>query len=273
MSPLGSTPSRAFSPALGVTVTLAGVAAMTLGGVLLATRSGLGLRAQIALGTLLLASPALAALLLLRRESWRDTIALGTLPPRVLGLSFLLGGSLWVLSIGLMEMQSLVLPPPPEYLELFRALHRALAPRDAFDALVSVTVIAIGPGLGEEIVTRGVLLPSLLRALRPWGAVVVSALLFAAMHLDLYRFLFTLTIGLVLGAVRLRSGSLWPPIVAHVSLNTLTFLVAPLVDDPSQATYTPQPLLGTACLVIGAVLAFPLVRGLRPSVDSSEGAA
>jgi membrane protease YdiL (CAAX protease family) len=184
----------------------------------------------------------------------------------------LLGGALWILSIGLMELQSLVLPPPPEYLEAFRALHRALAPRSALDGLVSVAVIAIGPGLGEEIVTRGVLLPSLTRALRPWGAVVLSALLFAAMHLDPYRFLFTLTIGLVLGVVRLRTGSLWPPIVAHVSLNTLTFLVAPLVDDP-EAVYTPEPLLGLGCLVIGAGLALPLLRGLGPFVDSSGGGA
>ena len=273
MSPSGSTSRRAFSPALGVAVTLAGVAAMMVGGVLLATRSGLGLRAQIAMGTLLLAVPALTVLLLVRRDSWRDAIALQALPPRVAGLSVLLGGALWILSIGLMEMQSLVLPPPAEYLEAFRTIHRALAPRNALDALVSVAVIAIGPGLAEEIVTRGILLPSLLRALRPWGAVLISALLFAAMHLDLYRFLFTLTIGLVLGAVRLRSGSLWPPIVAHVTLNSLTFLVAPLVDDPAQATYEPQPLLGAACLVIGVAFTLPLLRALRPSVDSSGGAA
>jgi membrane protease YdiL (CAAX protease family) len=272
MSTTGSVSSRSFSPALGIAVTLAGVAAMSAGGILLATRSGLGVRTQIALGTLLLAIPALAALLGLRRGAWRETLGLGPLPPRMLGLSILLGGALWILSIGLMELQSLVLPPPPEYLEAFRALHRALAPRGALDGLVSVAVIAIGPGLGEEIVTRGVLLPSLTRALRPWGAVVLSALLFAAMHFDPYRFLFTLTIGLVLGVVRLRTGSLWPPIVAHVSLNALTFLVAPLVDDP-EAVYTPEPLIGVACLVIGAGLALPLLRGLGPFVDSSGGAA
>ncbi len=92
------------------------------------------------------------------------------------------------------------------------------------------------------------------------------------MH-DPFRFAFTLVVGIAFGALRLRSGSLWPPIVAHASLNTLTFLVAPLVDDPAQATYEPQPLLGAACLVIGAAFTLPLLRALRPSVDSSEGAA
>jgi membrane protease YdiL (CAAX protease family) len=122
-------------------------------------------------------------------------------------------------------------------------------------------VIAILPGLCEELVVRGALLPSLLERLGPGGAVFTSALLFAAMHADPYRFLFTMTIGLVLGALRLGTGSLWPPVLAHVTLNALTFAIAPLVDDPSQP-YTPQPALGLACLVAGAAVAAPLLRAL-----------
>jgi hypothetical protein len=57
-----------------------------------------------------------------------------------------------------------------------------------------------------------------------------------------------------------------------VTLNALTFLVAPLVDDPTQP-YTPQPALGLACLVTGAVVAWPLLRALRRAVDSPGGAA
>jgi membrane protease YdiL (CAAX protease family) len=169
-----------------------------------------------------------------------------------------------------MELQSLVLPPPPEYLNTFRAIHAALAPRDMVDALFSVTVIALLPGVGEELVTRGVLLPALVAPLGPATAVVVSALLFASIHLDPYRFVFTLVIGLVLGTVRLRTGSLWSPVVAHVTLNTLTFLIAPLVDDPTQITYTPQPILGVACLLAGTAFVVPVVRALGRSVDSPQ---
>jgi membrane protease YdiL (CAAX protease family) len=91
--------------------------------------------------------------------------------------------------------------------------------------------------------------------------VVASAFLFAAMHLDAYRLLFTFTVGFVLGMLRLRTGSLWPSIFAHVTLNALTFAIAPLVDDPAQP-YTPQPALGLACLVAGAALAWPLLLAL-----------
>ena len=183
-----------------------------------------------------------------------------------------MGGALWMGSIGLMELQAGLWPPSPEYLEAFRTIHRALAPDGPLDALVSVTVIALLPALAEELVVRGVLLPSLVRPLGPVLAVVASSILFALMH-DPYRYLFTLAVGLVLGALRLRTGSLWPPIVAHATLNTLTFLVAPLVDDPSQTTYEPQPLLGLAFLFAGAAAARPLLRVLSRSVDGSGGPA
>jgi hypothetical protein len=168
---------------------------------------------------------------------------------------------------------------------MFRSIHRALAPSGALDALVSVAVIAVLPGVCEELVVRGLLLPSLAatltgavatpgrrRTFGPAAAVVLSAALFAAMHGDSYRFAFTFGVGLVFGALRLRTGSLWPPVVAHVALNTLTFVIAPLVDEPGQA-YAPQPALGLACLLAGAAVAWPLLRALRPSVDSPGSAA
>lgn len=262
MGAAGSDSPSPLSPVVALLVTLLGVAAMMGGGLLLATRSGLGLRAQVAAGSVLLAVPAGLALGLLRRDRWASSLAVRPVPRPMLLLAVLLGAALWVGSIGLMEMQALVLPPPPEYLQAFRLLHQALAPSGLLDAVVSLAVIALIPALAEELVLRGVLLPSLVAPLGRTAAVGVSALLFAAMHGDQFRFLFTLTIGLVLGTLRLRAESLWPPIVAHASLNALTFAVAPLVDDPTQA-YTPQPTLGLACLVAGTALAIPLLRALR----------
>jgi membrane protease YdiL (CAAX protease family) len=255
---------------------------MFAGGVL-APRLGFGLRAQIALGTFLLAVPALGALVV-SPPAW-PAAAGRRLSGRMLALSGLLGAALWVGSVGLMELQSTVWPPDPRYLEMFRSIHRALAPSGPLDALVSVAVIAVLPGACEELVVRGLLLPSLANALTgggtrpaarptpgPVAAVALSAALFAAMHGDSYRFAFTFGVGLVFGALRLRTASLWPPVVAHVALNALTFLIAPLVDDPGQA-YTPQPALGLACLLTGAAVAWPLLRALRPSVDSPGSAA
>jgi membrane protease YdiL (CAAX protease family) len=225
-----------------------------------AARMALGMRGQIAVGTILLAVPALVAVAA-SPPAWRAAVGPGLVTRRTAVLSALLGGALWVASLGLMEMQSLAFPPPPHYLEAFRAIHRALAPTGPLDSLVSLAVIAVLPGLCEELVVRGVLLPSLARPLGLLGAVAASALLFAAMHLDGYRFLFTFTVGFVLGVLRMRTGSLWPPVLAHLTLNALTFAVAPLVDDPA-APYTPHAALGLACLVAGGAVVWPLLRRL-----------
>jgi membrane protease YdiL (CAAX protease family) len=266
----GSVPSHPFPLPAAVAVTAAGIAAMLFGSVGLALRSGLGLRAQIALGTLALALPAVAALLL--RPGWWPSVR-GDRPlgGATVRLSLLLGAALWVGSAGLMEVQSLVVPPTPEYLDAFRAIHQALAPSGPLDALVSVLVIAVLPGLCEELVIRGVFLPSLARSLgggrSPWLAILASALLFAAIHLDGFRFLFTFVLGVAFGFLRLRTSSLWPSVLAHTSLNSLTFIVAPFVDDPTQP-YTPSPALGAACLVAGVAASWPLLRALGRNVDS-----
>jgi membrane protease YdiL (CAAX protease family) len=161
-----------------------------------------------------------------------------------------------------MEMQSLAFPPAEETLELFRRIHAALAPSGPFDVLVSLVIIAVLPAACEELVLRGGLLPSLAARLGALPAVVITAVVFALIHGDVIRLLFTFVLGVVLGLLRLGTRSLWPPVIVHVTLNALTFAIAPLVDDPSQP-YTPQPALGLACLVVGVALTLPLLRALR----------
>ena len=239
-----------------------GVAAMWLAA-LLAPRLGLAfsLRSQLALGELLLALPVLV-FLLARPSDRRAAFGRGSIPVRTAGLSVVLGAALWVGSLGLMEMQSLAFPPSEETLELFRRIHAALAPSGPLDVLVSLVIIAVLPAVCEELVLRGALLPSLALRLGGLPAVVVTAVVFALIHGDLVRLLFTFALGLLLGLLRLGTRSLWPPVIVHVTLNSLTFAIAPLVDDPSRP-YTPQPALGLACLVAGAALSVPLLRALR----------
>ncbi len=265
-----STPERPFPFLAAVAVTTAGIAAMVGGSAGLASRSGLGLRAQIAIGTLALAFPAVG-LLLLRPGLWPAVRGARHVAGRAIGLSLLLGAALWVGSAGLMELQSLIAPPPPEYLDAFRAIHQALAPSGPLDALVSVLVIAVLPGVCEELVVRGVFLPSLAHSLGGGRgrlvAILASAVLFGAIHLDAYRFFFTFALGAVFGFVRLRTGSLWPSVLAHTVLNTLTFVVAPFVDDPTKP-YTPSAALGAACLLAGVAVSWPLLQALARGVDS-----
>jgi membrane protease YdiL (CAAX protease family) len=88
--------------------------------------------------------------------------------------------------------------------------------------------VSAAVGFGEEGVFRGLIMAAL--GDRPRRAVVVSSVLFGLLHLaglltpaD-YRFILAQAaaaacLGLVLGAVRLLAGSIWPGIIAHAALD------------------------------------------------------
>jgi membrane protease YdiL (CAAX protease family) len=78
--------------------------------------------------------------------------------------------------------------------------------------------VLVGPLL-EEIVSRGFLLEQLRRAVGSWVAVVVSAAVFALLHVDLPRFPMLFLTGLAYGYTTLRAGSLGLTMVLHVAHN------------------------------------------------------
>jgi membrane protease YdiL (CAAX protease family) len=243
----------------------AGFGAMLVGpAVIIAARPGL--RTLLAFSELCLAAPAVA--LLLARPAWREA-ALGAARPgrREVLAALAAGPALWVLSLGLFELQYAVWPPPPGYLEAFRLLHERLRPEGPLDGLVSLVTIAV---VTSETF-RGVLLPSLLRPLGALAASGASALLFGLIHLDrvpddgvsLYRVPFAFAVGVGFAALRLAPDSLLPPLLAHATLNAITFFVAPFADDPSAGLPPAQPLRGLGLLVLGLASTLGALRALR----------
>jgi membrane protease YdiL (CAAX protease family) len=92
--------------------------------------------------------------------------------------------------------------------------------------LINVLMIAILPALAEEILFRG----ALAGLLKDWTknvhvAVLISSLVFAAIHLQFYGFLPRFLLGMVLGYLFFWSGSIWLPVVAHFTNNFLSVFI------------------------------------------------
>jgi len=86
-------------------------------------------------------------------------------------------------------------------------------------------VVSVGP-LVEELLFRGVLLSALLQRWHAGWAVAISSLAFALIHLpglqyQWYALPELALLALVLAWLRLRSGSIWPAVVAHGVNNLL----------------------------------------------------
>ncbi len=90
---------------------------------------------------------------------------------------------------------------------------------------VLVLTIAVQPAIFEELAFRGVIGSAMQRVVGPREAILVTALLFATIHLSPASFPHLFVCGLALGYVRHRSGSLYPGMLLHFSHNGLVLLL------------------------------------------------
>ncbi len=86
--------------------------------------------------------------------------------------------------------------------------------------VLQIIAIAVVPGICEELFFRGTVLAGLRRSIGPVGAVLLSSFLFAASHGSPDRFVPQCMLGLVLGVMVLRTGSIVPGMVLHAGYNS-----------------------------------------------------
>jgi tetratricopeptide (TPR) repeat protein/membrane protease YdiL (CAAX protease family) len=86
--------------------------------------------------------------------------------------------------------------------------------------------IAIAAPIAEEILFRGLLYGALQRWLSPRWTIVVTAVVFAAVHLQPVYFLPLFGLGLVLGLGRHQSGTLALPVFIHLLNNSISLLIS-----------------------------------------------
>ena len=145
---------------------------------------------------------------------------------------------------------------------------------------MSFLAIALIPAACEELVFRGTVLPAFL-GLGPTAAVALSSMLFSAIHLQAsasgevspYQLPFTFAVGIGLALLRLRTGSLVPAILAHATVNGITFVTAPFAGSLDGPLPEPRPAFGAALLFGGlfaSALVFRLLRR-RPLTPERMG--
>jgi sodium transport system permease protein len=142
---------------------------------------------------------------------------------RGLAGSVLLGLAAWTV----VSAAVVLLAPPPD--SLVKAMQRLLMLGDRPMPLWLVLLaVAATPAICEELFFRGLVMSGF-ASLGRVGAVSLSALLFALAHASIYRLLPTLLLGLLLGYVAWRTGSIVCSMVVHALNNGLlaTFTVMP----------------------------------------------
>jgi sodium transport system permease protein len=128
----------------------------------------------------------------------------------------------YLTALGVFRIVNYVIPAPQQLLERF-----------AEDAIPKgmptwqlLLYIAILPAICEELAFRGMLLSGLKRRFRPAILVIGIGIIFGFFHMTLYRIAPTAALGMILTAIALMTGSVFPGMLLHAGNNALGVLGA-----------------------------------------------
>lgn len=90
--------------------------------------------------------------------------------------------------------------------------------------LAFITLVVLAP-LAEEVLFRGYLFGKLKKIIPPWVAIIITSLLFGAVHGQLNVAIDVFALSVVLCILREITGSIWAGILLHMLKNSLAFYV------------------------------------------------
>ena len=108
--------------------------------------------------------------------------------------------------------------------------------------IINLIVIAAAPAIGEELMFRGALQKTLHEKFSPFWAIVITSILFSALHFQFYGFIPRFLLSVFLGMLYYFSGSIKLNMFVHFTNNALAVLVyyictianVPIDDAPTE---------------------------------------
>jgi hypothetical protein len=116
-----------------------------------------------------------------------------------------------------------------------------------------LAICIIGPVM-EEMMMRRVILTEMSKLTNSmWGGIIISALMFAVIHLNPIQVVFALPAGIILGWLYCKTGSLFVPICLHILNNTISFITIRMdtgADSESPLSITKPLGLALFCVIL-----------------------
>jgi len=123
------------------------------------------------------------------------------------------------------------------------------------DLILNILLIGILPGIGEELLFRGVIQKEILKKWnRPHLAIWSTAIIFSAFHYQVIGFIPKMMIGLVLGYAFFYSGSLILPMVIHALNNILATVSFYFSGDNFNTESMPTENIPLSAVIFSTIL-------------------
>ena len=143
-------------------------------------------------------------------------------------------------------------------------------------AILIGVLAGLGPGFYEEVLFRGIIISYLMKFFKSskgiYGVLIVSALLFGIVHLGnaqgapldatIFQVVYAAAVGILLGAVYLRTGNIWAPIFFHTLVDFTAFAFA-LADKVAAFSWNTVNIITLIASIVVVVLGFYYVRSSK----------
>jgi sodium transport system permease protein len=150
----------------------------------------------------------------------REVLSLKPVKPAVwLAILFAIPSG-YITALGIFQVVNVVIPAPQQLLERFS---EDIIPK-GMPTWQLLLYIAVLPAICEELAFRGILLSGLRRKFRPAALVVGVGVIFGLFHVTLYRIAPTAALGMILTAIALMTGSVFPGMLLHAGNNAIGVL-------------------------------------------------
>ncbi len=196
--------------------------------------------------------------------------------------AILLGISLWPFSHEIFLVQKLIGLSSLGEEQVAAALEQIERLRQV-PLIVLLLGLAVTPAVCEEFFFRGYLFSSLRQTMRPWKTIVVSAMLFGGFHvvttnaLSVERFVPSTLMGLVLGWICWKSGSVLPGMLLHTCHNGFLLTVLYYRDELAargwgvqEESHMPSTWLATAAVVVLVGVVFVTLVTRKSQAEKAE---
>lgn len=139
---------------------------------------------------------------------------------------------------------------------------------------LAILALAIGlfAAFGEEFLCRGYIQTRLSRRWGSLSGVLIASLLFGILHFDVVHSTMAFFIGLYLGFLAERTGSIWPCIVCHALNNIISvFLVSLYPYGLARETHQNLLIAAVILLILSTAYVLVVTQNRTRSADGPDG--
>lgn len=205
--------------------------------------------------SILLSLPIYFIIVKIRRQNFSEVLRFNKTKLPNLGLSLVLGTSMNIFISYILVFLERVAPLESISREYDMMMEKVM---DGNFIIIFVTIGIMAPII-EEIIFRGLVLSELKKAVPAYSAIIIQALIFGIYHLNLVQGVYAALLGIVLGIVTEKAGSLWAPILIHMSFNIVSTLISKVPINIPEGHFLSNPLHIFLLSIVLMVVSFVLI--------------